>query len=73
MKTYLTLWFNSDGESPSEVTRKLGKLGFEPMQGNYDLAYDWKGKASMEEILKLGNLVQKALKGSRVLFKMETA
>lgn len=72
MKTYITLWFNSDGEGPSEITKKLESIGFNPIHGNYDLMYEWDKKASVEEILRLGNLVQKKLKGAKVMFKMET-
>ena len=42
------------------------------MQGNYDFAYTWDVKPSLEEIVKLGDAVQHALKGSKAYFKMET-
>ncbi len=72
MKTYLTLWFNSDGGRPSEVTKKLKDIGFKPVKGNYDFAYDWDDDAPVDEILRIGDKVQKVLKDDKVLFNLET-
>ena len=72
MKTYLSIWFNSDGAKPSEVTKILAKIGFRPIRGNYDYEYDWGHNASVEEILDLGDRIQKMLKNCNVLFKLET-
>ncbi len=72
MKTYITLWFNSNGATPTEVEQKLSGIGFKSLHGNYDLVYEWDTKARMEDTLKLGDLIQKTLKGTNVLFKMET-
>lgn len=72
MKTYLNVWFNSNGESPSVITDKLRMLGFQPIQGNYDFFYDWAKGASTEDIVLLADKIQKVLKGAGVLFKLET-
>ncbi len=72
MKTYITLWFSSEGESPQKVVASLRGLGFEPVYGNYDMVYDWGRKASLEEVIKLADLVKKKLSGTGVLFKLET-
>ena len=72
MKTYLTIWFSSEGESPQKVIASLQKLGFEPVYGNYDMVYNWDKKASLEDIIKLADLVKKTLAGTGVLFKIET-
>ena len=72
MKTYLTLWYSSEGESPVGVGRRLNELGFRGEQGNYDFAYAWDKKPSVDELLRLGNTVQKKLNGSKAVFKMET-
>ena len=72
MKTYLTFWFRGSGMSPREVVERLEKVGFKPVKGNYDMVYEWGREATMDEIIKLGDTVQKALKGGNVFFKMET-
>lgn len=72
MRTYLTLWFNSDGASPTEVLEKLEEVGFDPLKGNYDMAYDWDEQPETDEVLHLANEVRKKLKGDKVLFKLET-
>ena len=72
MDTYLTVWFSSEGASPSEIVQKLKALGFEAVQGNYDFSYKWDSKPSVDELMHLGNSVQKTLKGSKATFKMET-
>ena len=72
VKTYLTLWFNSEGRGPSEVVQILNKIGFKEVHGNYDMEYSWDSDASVEELLQLADIVQKTLEGSNILFKMET-
>jgi hypothetical protein len=72
VKTYLSIWFNSNGEKPSEVTRKLSDVGFKALRGNFDYEYSWGHSASVDEILTMGDKVQKMLKNCNVLFKLET-
>jgi len=72
VRTYLTLWFNSDGESPSKVIEVLTALGFKTISGNYDLEYIWDKSPSTDEVLRLGDLVQKKLKGTKAVFAMDT-
>ncbi|MCK4328110.1 MAG: hypothetical protein KAW41_06645 [Candidatus Diapherotrites archaeon] len=72
MKTYLTLWYSSEGDSPIEVGKKLNALGFVDQQGNYDFSYSWDKRPPVDELLRLGNLIQKKLHGSKAVFKMET-
>lgn len=72
MKTYLTIWFNSDGGRPSEITEKLKDLGFMPVKGNYDFEYEWDEEAQVDEILSIGDKIQKELKPYKVLFTLET-
>lgn len=73
MKTYLVVWFNSDGASPSEVNRRLMSLGFQPTQGSYDFVYSWEGGVGIDKVLEFGDKVYLSLKGTGVLFKLETA
>ena len=72
MKTYLLLWYSSEGSMPSEVNRSLMSLGFKPIQGAYDYVYDWSDNVELDEILRFGDKVQMTLKGTGVMFKTET-
>lgn len=71
-KTYLTVWFSSEGANPEEVTARLMSMGFKVIKGKYDYVFSWQGTPSEEEILGIGNKVRLTLKGMNVLFKMET-
>jgi len=73
VKTYLTIWFNSEGASPSKVVERLLSMGFKPIKGPYDHVYDWGNRqVSLEEVLSLMNSVHETLKGLKVLYKIET-
>ena len=72
MKTYLIVWFSSEGAMPSEVNRRLMSLGFKPMQGVHDYVYEWDSKTDVEDILRFGDRIQVTLKGLNVMFKIET-
>ena len=73
MKTYLTIIFNSEGGSPSEVRNQLLNLGFQVTKGNYDFVYDWgKDNASKDELIWFADKVHSALKKANVYFTIET-
>lgn len=72
MKTYLTVWFNSEGGRPSEVSKRLKELGFEPVKGNYDFEYQWDEDAPLDEILRIGDKIQDKLEDQEILFTLET-
>ncbi len=72
MKTYLMIWFNSEGAKPQTVVEKLQSIGFKPMRGPYDHVYEWTKDAALDEILQLGNTIHEALTGFKVLYKLET-
>jgi hypothetical protein len=72
MYTYLVVWFHSEGGKPSEITQRLLSMGFEPQEGQYDYVYRWDSKASVDDILKIGDQIQNTLKGLHVMFKLET-
>lgn len=72
MKTYLVLWFNSNGALPSEIDRSLMSLGFKAVQGNYDYVYDWGDNVDLGDILRFTDKIQMTLKGTGVMFKTET-
>jgi len=72
VKTYLTIWFNSEGASPLEIVDRLRSLGFKPLRGHYDHVYDWGKKVDLEDILQIADSVHETLKGLKVLYKLET-
>ena len=72
MKTYLTIFFSSEGASPSEVVERLQSLGFAPTQGNYDFVYSWDKNVSVEEQIWFADRIKAALEGMQVHFKAET-
>ena len=72
MKSYLIVWFNSEGGRPSEITQRLMSMGFKPVQGEYDYVYDWSDSVNTDEILQIGDKVQHTLKGLNVMFKIES-
>ena len=72
MKTYLIIWFNSEGSEPTVVVERLLAMGFKPIKGRYDHVYNWRRDVELDEILRLGNAVHETLKGCKVLYKLET-
>ena len=72
MKTYLTIWFSSEGSGPVEVVERLRSLGFEPAKGYHDHVYDWKKNVDLTEILQFTDKIHHTLKGLTVLYKIET-
>ncbi|MEA1985621.1 MAG: hypothetical protein U9N13_08235 [Euryarchaeota archaeon] len=72
MKTYLLIWYNSEGARPSEINQRLMSMGFEPMQGAYDYVYNWGNNVDVDEILKFGDKVCLSLHNMNVTFKIET-
>ena len=72
VKTYLTLWFSSEGASPVEVVQRLRSLGFTAQRGYHDHVYEWGRKVNLDEVLQIANSVHETLKGLHVLYKLET-
>ena len=72
MKTYLTIWFTSEGAGPTDVIERLRSLGFKPLRGYHDHVYDWKREVGIDEIIQIANVVHGTLKGMKVLYKLET-
>ncbi len=71
-KTYLTLWFNSQGRNPTFVVARLQEIGFKPTRGEYDFVYSWGRQTDLQDLFQLGDTVHKTLKGSKVLYRLET-
>lgn len=72
MKTYLVVWFSSEGAAVTDVTDRLMSMGFRPVHGNYDYVYDWGKQAAVDDAMSMGEQVQATLKGCGVTFKLET-
>ncbi len=72
MKTYLVVWFSTEGKPVSEVTERLMSMGFRPMSGNYDYVYDWSRDVPIDDVLGIGEQIQETLRGCGVTFKLET-
>jgi hypothetical protein len=72
LKTYLTIWFSSEGAGPVEVVDRLRSLGFKPMKGYHDHVYEYGKKVDLGDILQLTDKVHSTLKGLNVLYKIES-
>jgi hypothetical protein len=72
MKTYLTIFFYSEGANPVEVVERLRSLGFKPLKGVQDHVYDWGRDVELEEILQIATSVHETLKGLKVFYNLET-
>ena len=72
MRTYLRMWYNSEGAGPIVVAEKLQGMGFEPIKGQYDYVYEWGREVELEDIFRIMTAVHETLKGLRVLYKLET-
>ena len=75
--TRVSVWFYSEGASPSVVMQKLLELGFKPVRGAYDFVYEH-GKDEMDDhdlvgaILEISNAIHATLKGFKVLYTLDT-
>ena len=73
MKTYLKIFFNSEGAAPSDIKNQLLNMGFKATKGNYDFVYDWKNDVSdVDELVWFADKVHTSLKQSNVYFSIET-
>ena len=72
MKTYITIFFNSEGGRPSEVVDELVQLGFQPISGPYDMVYEWPNNADVKDAINFADQIQMTLEGLGVFFKIET-
>jgi hypothetical protein len=80
MKTYVTrlkVWFYSEGASPAQVISKLLELGFQPIRGAYDFAYEHDDPDIDDEnlgsaIIEISNAIHRTLTGFKVLYTLDT-
>lgn len=72
-KTYLVMYFNSDSESKmTDIVEKVESLGFTSALGPVDFHYNWDKEPTKEEIFALGDKLKDTLKGSGVIFNLDT-
>jgi len=72
VRTYLRIWYSSEGANPVVVVQKLQAMGFRAIKGQYDHVYDWGREVELEDILQIMTSVHETLKGLKVLYKLET-
>jgi hypothetical protein len=72
MKTYISVFFSTEGAKPSKVLDALNNLGFQPTTGNFDGVFSWDKQATLDEAINLADKVVASLKGMGVMVKLET-
>lgn len=76
--TRVSVWFSSEGASPSTVITKLLDMGFSPIRGAYDFAYEHESNGDMSEseitnaILEIANAIHETLAGFNVMYTLDT-
>ena len=75
--TRVSVWFYSEGASPSQVISKLTELGFKPVRGAYDFVYEHNDVDMTEAdlggaIIEISNALHKTLTGFKVLYNLDT-
>ncbi|MBD3247613.1 hypothetical protein GF378_03265 [Candidatus Pacearchaeota archaeon] len=71
-KTYLILYFGTDGKKPTDTAQDLENLGFSTEFGSVDFIYSWEEKPSKEQVLGLADKVADALAESGAVFNIDT-
>lgn len=71
-KTYLIMYFGTKGIGPSEIARRIEKLGFVTTIGSTDFIYGWDKKPTKEEILDLGDKTARELEETGAVFNLDT-
>lgn len=72
MRSYLTIYINSEGAAPSEVVERLMRMGFQPTAGNHDFVIHWDENGTVQDMIEVANQVHATLKGCKVIFKLES-
>ncbi|MFW9963664.1 MAG: hypothetical protein ACFFCX_08885 [Candidatus Sifarchaeia archaeon] len=76
--TRVSVWFYSEGASPSQVMSRLLDLGFKPVRGAYDFVYEHNDKDMTEAdlgsaIIEISNALHKTLSGFKVFYNLDTS
>jgi hypothetical protein len=71
MKTYLKLQFSSEGELPSETIKRLEKLGWKPIRGDYDFVMEGGlGEGLGESFRDMIDKLHRTLEGTGVRYSL---
>lgn len=72
-QTHLVLYFGTEnGLSMKELVKKVEKLGFSSALGPVDFIKVWNKEPTKEQIFDLGDKIKAELKGSGVIFNLDT-
>ncbi len=72
-KTYLVMYFGTGVVKPSEVAKKVEKLGFKIALGPVDFYYDWGNKKpTKEQVMHLADRLHEAISFSGATFNLDT-
>ncbi|MEE9151149.1 MAG: hypothetical protein V3U20_04860 [Thermoplasmata archaeon] len=75
--TYMDVCLNSEGVTPTELTTTLKGLGWKPVYGRYDYAYEWgtdwgNKDTNIQEYFTHISKTHETLKGSKVSYSLRT-
>ena len=67
VRTYLKIHFNSEGETPMDIIKRVKNIGFIPVVGDYDFVIDYKTPTEYSDIIKR---LHDTLAGSKVYYRL---
>jgi len=72
-KTYLVMYFGTGVIKPSEVAKRVEKLGFNAAMGAVDFIYEWGNrKPTKHEVIQLADKLNEAISFSGAIFNLDT-
>jgi hypothetical protein len=71
-KTYLVMFFGTSDGKPSEIEKKIEKIGFTSTLGPVDFIYSWPEEPTKAKVLALADKVAQALKRTGSVFNIDT-
>ena len=77
LTTYMKVTLNSEGATPTEVTKTLKEYGWTPILGPYDYWYHWTKEYNVDDIevesfLPNFDTVHRTLRGMNVQYSLVT-
>ena len=72
MRTYVRMIFHSEGADPLSVSNVMRDLGFVESMGMHDFVYNWKERASIDQVLKLVSTMHGRIKGLDINYEITT-
>lgn len=71
-RTHLVMYFGTGDGRITDVVKKVESLGFTSALGPVDFIYEWDSEPSKEQVLALADNLAATLKGSGVIFNLDT-